>query len=349
MEGSKQFLGWVLILCITIAPVYAHYYTQSVPYVPRRKQVTKLHFFFHDTLGGKNPSAVMVARANNSNNELVAPFGSVFALDDPLTVGPEPTSGVIGNAQGLYVSSSQSTVPSLVAYFDFGFTSGKFNGSSISVFSRNPIANTERELAVVGGRGKFRMATGFALLKTYFLNETNGDAIVEYNVTGEYYSVTRVPKRQHERKTILRFYLHDILSGPSPSAVKVAGSNLTAGDPSPTPFGSVYAIDDALRAGPEPNSTIIGNAQGLYLSSSKDYNKFTIVMYADFAFTTGRFNGSSISVFSRNPVTEPVREVAVVGGRGRFRMAKGFAKVRTSYFNATNGDAILQYRVVVFH
>ena len=66
---------------------------------------------------------------------------------------------------------------------DFGFTQGEFNGSSISVFSRNPITETERELAVVGGRGKFRMAKGFAHLKTYFVNFMSGDAIVEYNVT----------------------------------------------------------------------------------------------------------------------------------------------------------------------
>jgi hypothetical protein len=79
--------------------------------------------------------------------------------------------------KGPYVSSSQH-IPSLVAYFDFGLTAGEFNGSSISVFSRNPISNTERELAVVGRRGEFRLATGFAQLKTCFLNATNGDAIV---------------------------------------------------------------------------------------------------------------------------------------------------------------------------
>ncbi|KAL9377123.1 hypothetical protein Peur_031243 [Populus x canadensis] len=74
--------------------------------------------------------------------------------------------------KGPYVSSSQH-IPSLVTYFHFGFTAGEFNGSSISVFSRNPISNTKRELAVVGRRGEFRLATGFAQLKTYFLNATN--------------------------------------------------------------------------------------------------------------------------------------------------------------------------------
>ncbi|CAK7325771.1 unnamed protein product [Dovyalis caffra] len=185
---KMQVLGLALILLYMVTtPAYCQYYSQTVPYESLQEKTTNLHFFFHDTLSGKNPSAVLVARPNiTKDDKSIAPFGSIFAIDDPLTVGPELTSEVIGKAQGLYVSSSQD-VPSLVAYFDFGFTSGEFNGSSISVFSRNPIADTERELAVVGGRGKFRMARGFAQLKTYFLDKTTGDAIVEYNVTVIHY------------------------------------------------------------------------------------------------------------------------------------------------------------------
>ncbi|XWS55062.1 hypothetical protein CRYUN_Cryun10bG0142900 [Craigia yunnanensis] len=160
------------------------YYSNSLLYVPAPEKVTNLHFFLHDTISGKNPSAVMVARPNMTTafNDTPLPFGSVFATDDPLTVGPDLKSQVIGNAQGLWASTGEDVI-TLVVYMDLGFTQGEFNGSSISVFSRNPITQTERELAVVGGRGKFRMAKGFAHLKTYFGNFTSGDAIVEYNVT----------------------------------------------------------------------------------------------------------------------------------------------------------------------
>ncbi|TXG64806.1 hypothetical protein EZV62_011800 [Acer yangbiense] len=151
-----------------------------------------------------------------------------------------------------------------------------------------------------------------------------------------------------EKVTHLHFFLHDILSGQNPSAVMVARPNRTD-DKSPTPFGSLFAFDDPLRTGPEPTSEVIGNAQGLYLSSSQDINQFTIMMYVDFAFTTGKFKGSSFGVFSRNPVVEPNREVAVVGGRGKFRLARGFAKVKTAHFNGSNGDAILDYKVTLFH
>ncbi|XVF82502.1 hypothetical protein PTKIN_Ptkin16aG0054300 [Pterospermum kingtungense] len=46
----------------------------------------------------------------------------------------------------------------MVVFMDFVFTKGNFNDRSISLFSRNLIAEEEREIAVVGERGKFRMA-----------------------------------------------------------------------------------------------------------------------------------------------------------------------------------------------
>ncbi|KAK8564353.1 hypothetical protein V6N13_005414 [Hibiscus sabdariffa] len=119
------------------------------------KKLTHLHFFLHDTMSGKDPSAVVIARPNVTTTSV--PFGEVIVVDDPLTIGPNIMSGVIGNAQGLWVSTGKDVL-TLMVYLDFGFTEGEFNGSSISMFSRNPITETDRELAVVGERGKFRMA-----------------------------------------------------------------------------------------------------------------------------------------------------------------------------------------------
>ncbi|KAJ7978583.1 Dirigent protein [Quillaja saponaria] len=169
-------------------------------------------------------------------------------------------------------------------------------------------------------------------------------------VQSNYYSESKPVTELKEQVTNLEFYLFDVLTGKNPTALLVAKPNNTI--PSKyesNPFGSLYAVDDPLRTGPETNSEIIGNAKGLYVSSSLDDSQFTIVLYMDFAFTTGKFNGSSLSVLSRNPVTEPTREVAVVGGRGKFRFAKGFAEVKTHFINVTTGDAILNYKVTVFH
>jgi hypothetical protein len=176
-----------LVLFVYINLVNCEYY-QSKTIVPHDlpNKVTHLHFYYFDIHTGNNPSAVIVARANQTsdkNPKKSSLFGTVFAIDNPLREGPEETSNVVGNAQGLYVSSSQSEDVTLTMYVDYAFTSGELNGSSFSVLSRNPVREPTRELAVVGGRGKFRMATGFALIKAHFLNVTTGDGIIEYNVT----------------------------------------------------------------------------------------------------------------------------------------------------------------------
>lgn len=168
-----------------------------------------------------------------------------------------------------------------------------------------------------------------------------------------YYGTTKPANLKQEKVTRLRFYLHDIISGKNPSAVRIAHANLTGGSvvDSAVGFGSLFAIDDPLTMGPGKDSKVIGNGRGMYVSGSKDISKFTIVMYADLAFTTGRFNGSSISVFSRNPVAEEAgeREIGIVGGRGAFRMAKGFIKIKTHQIDLKTGDAVLRYDATVYH
>lgn len=179
-----EIKAWILILLTILswstAPVHSEYYSPSTPYNPVPLKKTNLRFFLHDTLSGPNPTAILIAGPNATNDP--THFGELVAIDDPLTEGPEIASRTIGNARGLYSFASKDKNLTLVLYVDLGFTSGKFKGSSLSVFSRNPITENPREMAVVGGRGLFRFATGFIVVKTQFLNATNGDAVLEYNV-----------------------------------------------------------------------------------------------------------------------------------------------------------------------
>lgn len=187
--GKKTGIILVLFtLHLLISFALSEYYSETLPFSPKQQVVTNLHFFFHDTLSGRDPSAVLIAKPHltGEDSSSPTPFGSLLAIDDPLTLGPDPKSEKIGNVRGMYVSSGKH-VPTLTMYVDFGFTSGLFNGSSFTVFSRNTITEKERELAVVGGRGRFRMATGVAQLNTYSVNLINGDAVVEYNVTLYHY------------------------------------------------------------------------------------------------------------------------------------------------------------------
>ncbi|XP_024168062.1 dirigent protein 23 [Rosa chinensis] len=142
--------------------------------------VTNLQFFFHDTVSGKNPSAVRVAQASNTNKSLTL-FGALLMADDPLTETPDPNSKLVGRAQGLYGSSGQQQL-GLIMAMSFAFTDGPYSGSSISIFGKNPALNPVRELPVVGGTGVFRLARGYAIAHTHWF-DLSGDAIVGYNVT----------------------------------------------------------------------------------------------------------------------------------------------------------------------
>lgn len=116
---------------------------------------------------------------------------------------------------------------------------------------------------------------------------------------------------------------------------------------SSTYFGAVAVIDDPLTVSPEPNSRMVGRAQGLYASASQ--TELGLLMVLNFAFMEGKYNGSSLSVLGRNTVFSAVRELPIVGGSGLFRFARGYAHARTHTFNITSGDAVVEYNVYVLH
>lgn len=144
------------------------------------KNLTHLHFYFHDVVSGRTPTAVRVAGTNITNNPLTD-FGAVVVMDDPLTVGPEWSSKLIGRAQGIYASASQTEIGFLMV-LNYVFFEGKYNGSTISILGRNTILSSVREMPIVGGSGIFRFASGYAEARTYKFDTTSLDAVVEYNV-----------------------------------------------------------------------------------------------------------------------------------------------------------------------
>ncbi|URD78137.1 Proteasome complex subunit Rpn13 ubiquitin receptor, partial [Musa troglodytarum] len=138
-----------------------------------------LHFYMHDTLSGSTPSAVRVVRVSNAT---VLGFGDVVVTDDPLTEGPDLRSAPVGRSQGLYSMVSQGTGDAaLLLGLNLVFTEGSRNGSTLAVLGWDAVYLPVRELPVVGGSGVFRLARGYALIKTYSLNTTTGDAILEWD------------------------------------------------------------------------------------------------------------------------------------------------------------------------
>ncbi|CAN0845904.1 Dirigent protein 23 [Linum grandiflorum] len=142
--------------------------------------VTNLQFYFHDILSGSNPTAKRVVQPIIGTT-ITTLFGAIVMADDPLTETSDPSSKLVGRAQGMYSSASQEDI-ALLMVMSYGFIDGPYNGSSISIMGKNPAMNPTRELPVLGGTGVFRMARGYAAMKTVSVN-AGGDAVVFYNVT----------------------------------------------------------------------------------------------------------------------------------------------------------------------
>ncbi|KAK4477206.1 hypothetical protein RD792_016420 [Penstemon davidsonii] len=169
-----------------------------------------------------------------------------------------------------------------------------------------------------------------------------------HDITTEPNSIKNWFNKLHDAKekiTELQFYVQDILSGPNPSNVQVARASSTF--TSPTFFGLVAVLDDPVRTGPTPDSEIIGRAQGLFAFASLE--ETSLHMTFDLVFTSGDYNGSSISIVGHNPYLNQNREMSVVGGTGAFRFARGVVAVNTVSFDSSTGDAFFQYNVTVLH
>ncbi|XP_074569273.1 dirigent protein 21-like [Curcuma longa] len=151
-----------------------------------------LHFYLHDIPSGPNATAVVAASgpkpAPSAGPPSLFNFGDVVVIDDPLTEGPNlSASKLVGRAQGFYVLASQGPAdPALLLTTSLVFTEGRHAGSTLVILSRDAVLAPVRELPVVGGSGAFRWARGYVLVKTYALNSTNGNAILEWDVYVHY-------------------------------------------------------------------------------------------------------------------------------------------------------------------
>lgn len=148
-------------------------------------------------------------------------------------------------------------------------------------------------------------------------------------------------KAMKQKLSHFRLYWHDVLNSSTPSSIPIVKPVTKTG------FGQVNMIDNALTLGPELGSRVVGKAQGFYALASQE--EVGLLMAMNFFFTTGKYNGSSITILGRNSVLNEVREMPVIGGAGLFRLARGYVQARTHAFDPSTGDATVEYTIYVFH
>lgn len=173
------------------------------------------------------------------------------------------------------------------------------------------------------------------LLSTTFLVLVALAAVTSSEATTKY-------QYQNLKETNLVFYMHDLVTGSNITTKMVAAD---PGKPwSAFNFGTVSVADDKLTEAYSWKSREIGRVRGTYFVSATDGSDYNLIL--SLLFTTKDFNGSTLEV---QGCIFQNRELSVVSGTGKFRMARGFAVLDTAYFNATNLNSVLKWNVTVLH
>uniref|UniRef100_A0A0D9WUN0 Dirigent protein n=1 Tax=Leersia perrieri TaxID=77586 RepID=A0A0D9WUN0_9ORYZ len=149
-----------------------------------------------------------------------------------------------------------------------------------------------------------------------------------------------------ENVTHLHFFMHDVMTGPEATAFDVVNGTGKAFDVvGGLRFGQVVVMDDLLTAGVDPSSSpAVGRTQGFYVFSDMDVPALLFCM--NVVLTAGPYAGSSLTILGRDHITEPLRELSVVGGTGEFRMAKGYVLWKTASWSFRE-NAVLELDVFV--
>ncbi|KAK6140446.1 hypothetical protein DH2020_025807 [Rehmannia glutinosa] len=149
-----------------------------------------------------------------------------------------------------------------------------------------------------------------------------------------------------EKTAKFRVYIHQTLTGPNKTVYEVARSNITL--TSPTSFGQVLVLDQLILATPDPSSEMLGRAQGVAIYSS--LQELAITVNINLVFTTGEYNGSTICIVGRNPLSKSNnRETPIVGGSGVFRWARGYVISNVYSFDPESKYTVLEYNIYVVY
>ncbi|KAG6483331.1 dirigent protein 2-like [Zingiber officinale] len=118
---------------------------------------------------------------------------------------------------------------------------------------------------------------------------------------------------------VVPMYSHEFRLGTS-NATVVESVNLYPNSTLPG-FGNIIVLDNSLRVGDDPNSTVIGRFQGVLVFADMSIN--SSLSAGNLVFTGGEYNGSSIAFFGVfQSFAGSVR--SIIGGTGRFGLATGY-------------------------
>ncbi|XP_058734883.1 pterocarpan synthase 1-like [Vicia villosa] len=140
-----------------------------------------LVFYLQDV--GKGPRAT-VSPVIGINGKVWSynTFGTIFVVDDPVTISPSSYSTQIGRAQGIITVTSQDGA-NVNIVLSIVFNSAQYAGSTLEIQGTSRQRDNLRELGVVSGTGRFRFARGFAVFETLSYDPTYSQSVIRLTVT----------------------------------------------------------------------------------------------------------------------------------------------------------------------
>ncbi|KAL5056397.1 hypothetical protein RYX36_037079 [Vicia faba] len=110
--------------------------------------------------------------------------GTIFAVDDPITLASSPTSTQIGSAQGIIIVTSQDGA-NVNIILSIVFNNAQYSGSTLEIQGTSRQRENLRELSIVGGIGRFRFARGFIVFETISYDASNNQSVIRLTITLE--------------------------------------------------------------------------------------------------------------------------------------------------------------------
>nr|WFV34445.1 dirigent [Lilium regale] len=135
---------------------------------------TQLQFYVHVINSGPNATTAVVAGLNKTSSA----FGNIDVYDNILRVGTDPSSAIIGRIQGIDAQASLGS-PAVTAVYNFVFTGGAYNGSTLGMMGYHIMSQPTWEQSVIAGTGQFRLARGYAIAQ--LVSYTPAYIVINFN------------------------------------------------------------------------------------------------------------------------------------------------------------------------
>ncbi|XP_027348226.1 dirigent protein 23-like [Abrus precatorius] len=108
-------------------------------------------------------------------------FGTIFVVDDPVMMSANPSSPVVGRAQGMLVVSAQDGA-NVNVVLSIVFNNMQYSDSTLELQGISRQRQDYKEVSVVSGTGRFRFARGFAALQTAYYDPQTTHSVVRLTI-----------------------------------------------------------------------------------------------------------------------------------------------------------------------